>query len=104
MKQKTPKSIIYLVVAPDSRQNEVIKVFMDTFSGTYTCDVFRAVFPIKSIFCYIYLNDSKGVATLRIYDKPPLKVQHDLELTIYQDISTIPLIHPAIKASKCYAE
>lgn len=102
MKSKT--SVVYLVMAPDTRQNEVIQVFMQTFKDSYDCAVDRMSFPIGKLFCYIYINDQQNKALLRVRATPVDSLIEDVQLAIYQDIATIPLMHSAIKASKSPVE
>lgn len=97
--QSNKNAVIYLVKAPDSRQNEVISTFMQTFSINYTCDVSRYRFPVGTLYCYVLINDTQNTATLVIQNSPTNE-PIDVELAIYQDIISIPLMHPAIKASK----
>lgn len=101
---KSKSSVVYLVMAPDTRQNEVIQVFMQTFKNSYVCDVAPTKFPIGKLYCYIFINDQLNKAALRIRTLPLDSLVEDVQITIYQDISTIPLMHSAIKASKNFVE
>lgn len=92
-------TIVYKVLAHDTKQNEVIATFMKTFSDTYTCDVDRLRFPIGTMHCYVFINDDVNKAVLIIRNEPYVNPV-DVELVIYQDIITIPLMHSAIKASR----
>lgn len=92
-------NIIYMVRVRDDRQNELIATFMQTFSNTYTCDIDRLRFPIGTMYCYIIINDKLNEASLVVQSKPSNE-PIDVELVIYQDIITIPLMHSAIKASR----
>lgn len=97
--KKYEDTIIYMVQVRDDRQNELIATFMQTFSDTYTCDIDRLRFPIGTMYCYIMINDKFNEASLVIQNKPSNE-PIDVELVIYQDIITIPLMHSAIKASR----
>ena len=97
--KKYEDSVIYMVRAHDNRQDEVITTFMKTFSDTYTCDIDRLRFPIGTMYCYIIINDKFNEASLVVQNKPSNE-PIDVELVIYQDIITIPLMHSAIKASR----
>lgn len=102
MKSKT--SVVYLVMAPDTRQDEVIQVFMQTFKDNYVCSIARMNFPIGKLFCYIYINDQLNKAVLKIRATSIDSLVEDVQLAVYQDIATIPLMHSAIKASKNFVE
>lgn len=94
----------YYVKAPSTRQNEVIRIFLKTFNG-YTHDIARCTFPTNSfIHCYVYLNDKRNTVQLVILDKPLVRPKTDLELVIYQDIATIPLINVGIAEHKAQSK
>lgn len=96
--------VSYYVKAPSTRQIEVIRLFLKTFNG-YAHDISRCRFPINSfIHCYIYLNDKKQVAQLVITNSPLVNPEIDLELVIYQDIATIPLINVGIAEHKAQSK
>lgn len=99
---ETIMTVKYLVVAPATRQSEVIKVIMDTFPDS-TKSITRCSFPIDKIYCYLfvadYLEDVQVVMrSTPLVDGKPV----DAELLIYQDIVTIPLMNKALADSKEY--
>lgn len=92
-------TVKYLAIAHASRQNEVIKLFMDTFPDSVK-DVSRCPFPIDKIYCYLYIDDYLESAQLIIRATPIKDAVPDCELVIYQDIETIPLMNKALADSK----
>lgn len=94
-------TVKYLVKAHPSRQNEVIQLFMKTFKDS-TKDITRCKFPTGTLYCYLFIEDYLESAQLIIIDKPLVATVIDCELTIYQDIETIPLMNKALADSKAY--
>lgn len=99
---ETDMTVKYLVVAPATRQNEVVNLFMKTFPDSVK-DISRCPFPIDKIYCYMYIDDYLESAQLIIRantltDGKPI----DAELLIYQDMETIPLMNKALADSRSY--
>lgn len=95
-------TVKYLVKAHPSRQNEVIQLFMKTFADS-TKEITRCQFPTGTIYCYMYIEDYLETAQLIVLNKP-LSSPLDCELTIYQDIETIPLMNKALADSKVFKD
>lgn len=96
-------TVKYLVKAHPSRQDEVIKLFVKTFPDSFK-SVGRCPFPIGILYCYLYIDDYLESAELVIRDKPILDSKVECELTIYQDIETIPLMNKALADSKGFKD
>ena len=96
-------TVKYLVKAHPSRQDEVIKLFMKTFKDSLI-DITRCKFPIGTLYCYLFIEDYLESAQLIIIDKPLVATVIDCELTIYQDIETIPLMNKALADSKVFKD
>lgn len=93
-------TVHYLTIAPATRQDDVIKLFMHTFASSHK-SIARCPFPIDKIYCYIYVSDDLDHAELLVRATPmPNAKPPDVELTIYQDIATIPLMNNALVQSK----
>lgn len=87
----------YLIVVDETRQNEVIKEFMDIYPEL-TKDIKRIKFPIGYLYCYIYVNLAHDMVQLLIQTNEHF--DYDIQLPTYFDIKTIPLMHPALEANK----
>ena len=95
-------TVKYLVKAHSARQSEVIQLFMKTFADS-TKEITRCQFPTGTIYCYMYIEDYLETAQLIVLNKP-LSSPVDCELTIYQDIETIPLMNKALADSKGFKD
>lgn len=92
-------SVIYLAKAQGSKQADVIKLFMDTFPDVAKY-VQREPFPMNKVYCYISYDFSMESVRLYVHNKPRENLEIDCELVLYQDIVTIPIMHPALVMSK----
>lgn len=95
-------TVKYLVKAHPTRQDDVIQLFLKTFPDSIK-DVSRCQFPIGTLYCYLYVEDYLESAQLIILNHT-LKTNLDCELTIYQDIETIPLMNKALADSKVFKD
>lgn len=96
--------VLYLVVAPGTRQDEVIKLFMETFPDS-TKSIARCRFPLDKIYCYITVSKYLEYVDLTIkgYLKEDGRIV-DSQLTIYQDMVAIPLMNVAMAESKDFKD
>lgn len=87
--------IIYLIKTRTLEKHNVIKLFLDVFKPRYEAvEIVQASFFMDSIYVYIVLDANGFKAKLYLKDSPEL--DHDIELKIYQDIKTIPLMNNAL--------
>jgi len=87
--------IVYLVKARTLEKHKVIKLFLDVFKPRYiSTEVLQDSFLPNTMYIAIILNADGSKATL--YLKSNLSFTPDLELKIYQDIQTIPLMNNAL--------
>lgn len=94
---KRRSAIVYYFAVPPTRQEDAIREFIGTFGRSHTIDINKVTFPISMLHCYVlYQNNNRVV--LSFFESKPVVIV-DLELQSYHDISTIPLMHNAIKAN-----
>lgn len=87
--------IVYLVKTRTQEKHNVIKLFLDVFKLRYEAiEVDQDGFFANYMYVYIVLDANGFKAKLYIKDSPELN--HDIELKIYQDIKTIPLMNNAL--------
>lgn len=94
---KRRSAIVYYFTVPPTRQEDAIREFIRTFGKGYTININKASFPINNLHCYVMYQNNDTVVISFFESKPIVTV--DLELQTYHDISTIPLMHNAIKAN-----
>lgn len=87
--------IIYFIKTRTLEKHNVIKLFLDVFKPRYEAvEIDQASFFMDSIYVYIVLDANGFKAKLYLKEDP--KFNPDLELKIYQDIQTIPLMNNAL--------
>lgn len=87
--------IIYLIKARTLEKHKVIKLFLDVFKPRYiSTEVLQDSFLPNTMYVAIILDADGSKATLNL--KSNLSFTPDLELKIYQDIQTIPLMNNAL--------
>ena len=90
--------IIYLVKISPHRQDEAIQVCLKTFSDS-KLDIVRCVFPVSNIYCYLLLAEDVSKVDV-IFNKSMSMQPPDIQLTHYEDIVGIPLMHNALLEAK----
>ena len=87
--------IVYLVKTRTLEKHNVIKLFLDVFKPRYEAvEVDQDSFFMDSIYVFIVL-DADGFKA-KLYLRATPNFNPDLELKIYQDIQTIPLMNSAL--------
>ena len=89
--------IIYLVKISPHRQDEAIQVCLKTFSDS-KLDIVRCVFPVSNIYCYLLI--AEDVSKVKVMFKSMSIQPPDIQLTHYEDIVGIPLMHNALLEAK----
>ena len=90
--------IIYLVTICPHRQNEAIQVCLKTFSDS-KLDIVRCVFPVSNIYCYLLIAEDMSKVKV-MFNKSMSMQPSDIQLTHYEDIVGIPLMHNALLEAK----
>lgn len=90
--------IIYLVMISPHKQNEAIQVCLKTFSDS-KLDIVRCVFPVSNIYCYLLIKEDMSKVDV-IFNKSMSMQPPDIQLTHYEDIVGIPLMHNALLEAK----
>ena len=85
----------YLIVMREHDINNALRIFNNTFKN-HRRHTYKPVLMCDIAYCYIALTDTD--AFISIYSKSP--DSYDIELLLYTDIETIPLMHNAIKTNK----
>ena len=87
--------IVYLVKTRTQEKHNVIKLFLDVFKPRYEAvEVDQDRFFMDGMHMYIVLDADGFKAKLYLSNRP--KFNPDIELKIYQDIKTIPLMNNAL--------
>ena len=90
--------ITYLVTISPHRQNEAIQVCLKTFSDS-KLDIVRCVFPVSNIYCYLLIAEDMSKVKV-MFNKSMSMQPSDIQLTHYEDIVGIPLMHNALLEAK----
>ena len=90
--------ITYLVTICPHRQNEAIQVCLKTFSDS-KLDIVRCVFPVSNIYCYLLIAEDMSKVKV-MFNKSMSMQPSDIQLTHYEDIVGIPLMHNALLEAK----
>ena len=87
--------VTYLIVLREHSINDALRIFSNTFKDIKR-NSHKPVLMCDIVYCYITVTDTN--AFISFYSKR--SDSYDIELLLYTDIETIPLMHNAIKTNK----
>ena len=91
----------YIIELSDTRQNEAVQALNKTFAKPgVTLSIKRSTFPIGKLYLLIGINKTMTIVSAVFTCKPPSYDEDRVRLATWHDIETIPLMHPAVWASK----
>lgn len=92
-------SVVYYIKAKSHLLHNILNLVLETLGQDKRSKVERVSFYLDYIHVYLCVDKDGG---FHLYLKDSLLKEHnpDLELAVWTDISTIPLIHNPVYASK----